>query len=357
MNKKNVVIIFGGCSPEYKVSLASACEVISNLDRHLFDSILVGITRRGDWYQYGGDIKHIQNDTWFGVDCRPACLSQSRRKHELIVFNKDDVARLPVDAVFPVLHGRNGEDGTVQGLCELAGIPFVGCGTLASALCMDKDRAHKLVSFAGLRVPRSHVITSNLLEPDMLALAEDIGYPLFVKPMRAGSSYGVVKVYSDSHLVAAAKAAFQFDHFALIEETIPGFEVGCAIIGNEVLFSGEPDEIRIDTDFYDFNAKYNSKESKVRVPARVSKFQRTEIKEVSKQIYRILGCQGYARVDLFLRPDGILIFNEVNTIPGFAPGSRFPRMMDAAGLSIKDLISRLILLGVERNETMKAGPV
>ena len=125
MNKKNVVIIFGGCSPEYKVSLASACEVISNLDRHLFDPILVGITRRGDWYQYGGDIKHIQNDTWFGVDCRPACLSQSRRKHELIVFNKDDVARLPVDAVFPVLHGRNGEDGTVQGLCQLAGIPCV----------------------------------------------------------------------------------------------------------------------------------------------------------------------------------------------------------------------------------------
>lgn len=344
MRKKNVAVLFGGCSPEYEVSLASASAVIAHLDQRLFHPILIGITRQGDWYYYPGEIGRIENDTWHDAGCSPACLSPDRSRHELLVFREKEIERIPVDVAFPVLHGRNGEDGTVQGLCELAGIPLAGCGTLASALCMDKDRAHKLVSLAGIRVPASELILPDFSPDQIDALAEKVGYPLFVKPVKAGSSYGITKLDTRDKLLDAVKTAFQFDDCVLLEEAIPGFEVGCAVLGNDELITGEPDEIELQDGFFDYTEKYNLITSKIHVPARISKEKASEIKEAGKKIYRALSCRGFARVDLFLKPDGELVFNEVNTIPGFTSHSRYPGMMKAAGVSFEALISKIISL-------------
>ena len=353
MRKKNVAVFFGGCSPEYEVSLASASAVIAHMDQSLFQPVLIGITREGDWYYYPGDVSRIENDTWHDMGCCPACLSPDRSRHELLVFREKEIEHIPIDVVFPVLHGRNGEDGTVQGLCELADIPLAGCGTLASALCMDKERAHKLVSLAGIGVPASELIQPDFPPDKIDALAEKVGYPLFVKPVKAGSSYGITKLDTKDKLLDAVKTAFQFDDCVLLEEAIPGFEVGCAILGNEDLITGEPDEIELQDGFFDYTEKYNLITSKIHVPARISKEKASEIKETGKKIYRVLGCRGFARVDLFLKPDGELVFNEVNTIPGFTSHSRYPGMMKAVGISFEALISKVISLA-EDNEGGRA---
>ena len=349
MKKKNVAVIFGGCSPEYEVSLASASAVIEHIDPDCFRPVLIGITRQGDWLYYQGEINRIEKNTWQDADCFPACLSPDRSRHELFVFREKEMERIPIDLVFPVLHGQNGEDGTVQGLCELAGIPLAGCGTLASALCMDKDRAHKLVSLAGIRVPASAQILPGFRLEQVEALAEKIGYPLFVKPVRAGSSYGIAKLDTKDRLQTAVKTAFQFDDCVLLEEAIPGFEVGCAILGNRSLTAGEPDEIELEDGFFDFTEKYNLITSKIHVPARISPEKAAEIKNTAKKIYRTLGCSGFARVDLFLQPDGALVFNEVNTIPGFTAHSRYPGMIKAAGISFEELIRKILSLAEENN--------
>ena len=250
-----------------------------------------------------------------------------------------------MDAAFPILHGQNGEDGTVQGLIELAGIPLVGCGVLSSALCMDKDRAHKLVQTAGIDVPKSFV--ARRAEGGILERAESIGYPLFVKPLRAGSSFGITKVREERALPAALETAFAYDEQVIVEACIPGFEVGCAVLGHDALTVGEPDEIELHGDFFNYTEKYTLKTSAIHVPARVTPEQRRQIQENAKIIYRALDCRGFARVDQFLTPEGRLVFNEVNTIPGFTAHSRYPNMMKAAGLSFEQVISTLMELAVK----------
>lgn len=344
MKKKNIAVIFGGCSPEYEISLASAAAVISHMDRELFCPVLVGVTRQGAWYYYTGDVSRIENDTWHTADCFRACLSPDRGGEGLLVLRENGVLHIPVDIAFPVMHGQNGEDGTVQGLCELAGIPLAGCGTLASALCMDKDRAHKLVSLEGIRVPASELIEKGYARDTWERAAEKIGYPLFVKPVRAGSSFGITRLDSGDKLSWAVNTAFQFDDYVLLEEAIPGFEVGCAVLGNEELITGEPDEIELKGGFFDYTEKYNLITSNIHVPARIPAEKAQEIKNTAKRIYRALGCRGFARVDMFLTPEGELVFNEVNTIPGFTSHSRYPGMMKAAGISFKELVSRIICL-------------
>lgn len=225
---------------------------------------------------------------------------------------------------------------------------MVGCGVLASALSMDKDRAHKLAQAAGVAVPWSAVLERWMGVTVALAEGETLGYPLFVKPVRAGSSYGITKVLERGQLPAALELAFAYDDHVILEEAIPGFEVGCAVLGNEVLTVGEPDEIELTGGFFNFTEKYTLETSAIHVPARVPTEQREQIKANAKRIYRALGCQGFSRVDQFLTPDGRLIFNEVNTIPGFTAHSRYPNMMKAAGMSFEQVISILIELAVKQ---------
>ena len=349
MEKKNIAVIFGGCSPEHTVSLASAAAVIRNIDAEKYEVIQLGITEGGEWFRFYGSPDDIEANTWRAdrTKCIPAVISPDRDQHGILEFRLSGVRTTRLDAAFPVLHGRNGEDGTVQGLCELAGIPLIGCGTLASALCMDKDRAHKLVMLAGVAVPRSVLLEKLPTSAELAALADGVGYPLFVKPVRAGSSFGVARVEAPSELRAAVRDAFRYDNSVLLEEAVPGFEAGCAVIGNSELVTGRADEIELSGGYFDFEEKYTLKTSKIHMPARVDAATEQRLRETACRIYRALGCRGFARVDMFLTPDKRIVFNEVNTIPGFTSHSRFPKMMSGVGYDFPALVDALIALGLE----------
>ena len=346
-NKKTIAVIFGGCSPEYNVSLQSTYAVISHMNREKYLPVLIGITRQGDWYYFDGDVEEIISDTWHdSASCIPIAVLPNRSEHALIKYTERILEKITIDAAFPILHGRNGEDGTVQGVFELAGIPVVGCGVLSSALCMDKDRAHKLARAAGITVPCSYLFEKNIdieeILMQVLVHAEEIGYPLFVKPIKAGSSFGITKVLDHNDLPAAVKLAFEYDDKIIIEENIEGFEVGCAVIGNDVLTVGEVDEIELADGFFDFSEKYARKTSAIHVPARIDASTAKQIKQTAQKIYKVLDCQGFARVDMFLSVCGEIVFNEVNTIPGFTINSRFPNMLKAIGMSFEQIITVLI---------------
>ena len=349
MEKKKIAVIFGGCSPEHTVSLASAAAVIRNIDAEKYEVIQLGITEGGEWFRFYGSPDDIEANTWRAdrTKCIPAVISPDRDQHGILEFRMSGVRTMRLDAAFPVLHGRNGEDGTVQGLCELAGIPLIGCGTLSSALCMDKDRAHKLVMLAGVAVPRSVLLEKLPTSAELAALAEGVGYPLFVKPVRAGSSFGVARVEAPSELRAAVRDAFRYDNSVLLEEAVPGFEAGCAVIGNSELVTGRADEIELSGGYFDFEEKYTLKTSKIHMPARVDAATEQRLRETACRIYRALGCRGFARVDMFLTPDKRIVFNEVNTIPGFTSHSRFPKMMSGVGYDFPALVDALIALGLE----------
>lgn len=370
MKKKNVLIFFGGCSSEYSVSLSSASGAILNLDRSVYNPVTVGITETGKWLYYTGSVEKILENTWQAEPTNiPAVLSPNRGEKCLLLLKESGIERIPVDVALPILHGRNGEDGTLQGLIELAGIPLAGCGTLASALCMDKDRAHRLASMVGVRVPKALVLDSEstgeygsqsapgwaVVLPDDRSLpytsvrfaaaqtfAEEVGYPLYVKPVKAGSSYGVTKVNCPGELAPAISLAFRYDSQVILEENIEGFEVGCAVLGTAELITGEVDEIELSGGFFDFTEKYTLKTSSIHVPARISAAKSEEIKKTAKRIYRALGCSGFARVDMFLTPSGEIVFNEINTIPGFTEHSRYPGMMKAAGYSFREVLTKII---------------
>ena len=349
MKQITIAVIFGGCSSEYSISLESAHAVITHMDRERYRPLPVGITREGRWLAYFGETGKIADDTWHQDEsCVPAAYSPDRGDHSLLLFRGQETDRISIDAVFPVLHGKNGEDGTIQGLFELTGTPLIGCGTLSSALCMDKDRAHRLVSSAGVDVPRSFLLGRTDDPDEAVCRAEELGFPVFVKPVKAGSSYGITKVPSPEFFGPAVAEAFLHDDQVIVEETIPGFETGCAVMGNEELITGEIDEIELQDGFFDFTEKYNLITSSIHVPARITPEQSQKLKDTAKRIYRALGCSGFARVDMFLTPEGRIVFNEVNTIPGFTAHSRFPNMMKAAGMTFDEIISRAVELALEK---------
>lgn len=348
MDFLRILVLFGGCSTEYSISLQSAHGILSHMDPSQVIPIPVGITREGAWLYYTGPLDGLLQDNWHQdrSHCIPCTLSLDRGRRALLLEDGSGTP-LSVDAAFPVLHGKNGEDGTVQGLLELAGIPLIGCGTLASALCMDKDRSHKLAALAGIQVPKGTVHSRGTPEAVLLASAREIGYPLFVKPVRSGSSFGVTRVEREAALLPAVEEAFLHDDDVILEEAIPGFEVGCAVLGNRELTVGAVDEISLSQGFFDFEEKYTLKTSAIYCPARIPAEQAAKIQQAAKTVYRALGCRVFARVDLFLTPDGRIVFNEVNTIPGFTPHSRYPGMMKGAGIEFDQLVCRLIELGME----------
>lgn len=341
---KRILIFFGGCSTEYPVSLQSAQAVLKHLDRSRFEPLMVGITRKGRWLHYTGDLEAIAADRWQQAEnCTPCALIPDRGVKELVLLD-GSFTRLNFDAAFPVLHGKNGEDGTLQGLLELAGVPVIGCGSLSSALCMDKDRSHKLVALAGVQVPGSAVFGPGASLEEIQAAAQALGYPLFVKPVRAGSSFGITRVTEEEQLAGAVEAAFANDREILLEQAIDGFEVGCAVLGTGAgqLTLGAVDEIELSQGFFDYEEKYTLKTSAIHCPARISPQKAEEIRQAAQTIYRALDCKGFARVDLFLTSAGEIVFNEVNTIPGFTAHSRYPNMMRAVGLEFSQLLTHII---------------
>ena len=343
MNKKKIAVLFGGCSSEYEVSLHSVYSVLTNLDTEKYEIFPIGITRDGEWFCYYGDYQRIYEDSWTKDEKNlvPVVISQNHSVKGMIEFTKEGERVTRLDAAFPILHGKNGEDGTVQGIFELAGIPLIGCNTCSSALCMDKDRAHRLAASAGIAVPKAVTIQREE-RSKALSLVSDLSFPMFVKPVRAGSSYGITKIQSAEELPAAIETAFLYDSEIIVEENVEGFEVGCAVIGISELIVGRVDEIELAQGFFDYSEKYERASAVIHMPARIDSNCENQIQEAAKTIYRVLGCSGFARVDMFLTPDRKIVFNEVNSIPGLTSSSRFPNMMKGAGLNFPKMLETII---------------
>jgi D-alanine---(R)-lactate ligase len=340
MERLKVAIIFGGCSEEHPVSVKSATEVAKHLDLERYEPLYVGITKRGAWKL----CDHPGID-WEASSCRPVMLSPDRSVHGLLVLEERQYRAIRVDVVFPVLHGNGGEDGAIQGLLELAGIPYVGCDVQSSALCMDKSLAYLVARSAGVATPNFWTVSAGEHID-----ADEFLYPVFVKPARSGSSFGVTKVTHKEELPSALDVARQYDSKVLIEESVEGGEVGCAILGNDPeLFVGEPDRVSLSHGFFrihqEAEPEQGSENATFIVPADITAGSRDLVQETAKTLYRALGCTGLARVDLFLTEDGTVL-NEVNTLPGLTSYSRYPRMMAAAGLSLGEVIDRIISLAL-----------
>jgi len=338
MDRLKVGILFGGSSEEHPVSVKSAQEVAKNLDPDRYDTVWIGITQNGAWKLCDGP-----DADWEDAG-RPAALSPDRSVHGVLLLDEGRYDAIELDVVLPVLHGKLGEDGAVQGLLELSGIPYVGCDVQSSALCMDKSLAYVVAGSAGIATPTYWTVSADE-DVDL----DGLTYPVFVKPARSGSSFGVGKVTRKDELLGAVAAARQYDEKVLIEQAVVGSEVGCAILGNGLdLVVGEVDRISLSHGFFrihqESEPESGSENSTPIVPADIPAEARALVQETAKAVYRALGCRGLARVDLFLTEDGSVVLNEVNTLPGLTSYSRYPRMMAAAGLSLADVIDRLLSL-------------
>ncbi len=353
---KKVGILFGGVSSEHAVSCLSAASIIPNIPSNKYELFLVGITSDGRWLHFDGDMDVLGKDMWEqDPSCIPCVLSPDRATHGFLLMNEDgSYTPVHVDVVFPVLHGKNGEDGTIQGLLQLAGIPFVGCDLLSSGICMDKTVANMLMDYAGIkRADWRFLLKCNRGEVEAFAdeCEKAFGYPMFLKPANAGSSIGVSKVRSRDEFFPAVDEAFRHDSKVIAEREIVGQEVECAVLGNESPIASIVGEIASGADFYDYDDKYINDVSELYIPARISEEKSDEIRKLAVKAYRLMGCTGLSRVDFLLeKSTGIPYLNELNTLPGFTSISMYPKLFDAYGIVYPDLLSRLIEYAFERTE-------
>ncbi len=351
MNKLSVCVLFGGVSPEHEVSLRSAGSVLSHMDPEKYNIFPVGITKEGDWVLYGGDdYAALAAGSWLECPANRRAAVSPVRGQGLLSFEGDCVVRERIDVVFPVLHGENGEDGSIQGLMQLAGLPCVGSGVSASAAAMDKtltklvaDR-EKIAQAAWRSVTREELARAE--EAALDAVERRFSYPVFCKPAGTGSSFGVSKAKDRSSLRAALHEAARYDWKILVEESIEGQEVEVAVLGNETPAASICGEIDAGTEFYDYDAKYRSNCAKLYIPARISEGSAERVRETAVRIYQALGCRGLARVDFFVQEDGTVVFNEINTIPGFTSISMYPKLFEASGIPYGELIDQLISLAM-----------
>lgn len=363
MNKRKVTVLFGGQSSEHEVSRISAQCVLENIDKERFDVQMIGITRNGEWLKYEGDIKLIGTGEWEHV-ARGMLLKTNNISNlgeslvsaptceDLVSFKDSNNQNIGVDVVFPVLHGPNGEDGSVQGLLQLANVPYVGCDILSSAAGMDKEFSKLVFNNAGIpqadyiKVMRSEIEGSI---PFLInQVSEKLGWPCFVKPANAGSSVGVSKVRSPEELGQALKDASKYDTKILIEEFIKGKEIECAVLGNENPIASVVGEIVPSNEFYDYNAKYIDGKSDTIIPADIDSDIAEQVRDYAVRAFKALGCSGLSRVDFFATETGQVILNEINTMPGFTSISMYSKLWEASGISYSDLITRLIDLAFER---------
>lgn len=351
--KQNVAVIFGGVSSEHEVSLLSASYILRQLDEEKYNVIPLGITKEGRWFLYSGPVEALADGSWEkDPSCKPAFLSPDRVTRGIIVMGKNGARVLPVDVIVPVLHGKNGEDGTMQGLFALTGIPYVGCDTLSSAICMDKAVAHSLLTNIGIE--QAHYLWFFAHRYEAAAetirnkIAQRLDFPVFVKPANAGSSVGVSKVSCMEELDEAVAKAAREDSKIVVEEGIVGQEVECAVLGNDYPEASIVGEIGASAEFYDYDDKYKNGTSQLYIPARISEETAEEIRKTAVRAYRMLGCKGLARVDFFVRKsDGKVLLNELNTLPGFTSISMYPKLWEACGVSGKELMDRLITCALE----------
>lgn len=349
---KQILLLFGGQSSEHEVSCISVVTVAKHVDTSEFQMHLVGITKEGHWL-YIDRIEDIENDVWQQSE-KGAILSPDATRKELLVTEGENIRHIHIDVAFPVLHGLNGEDGTVQGLFELAQIPYVGCGVLASAVSMDKVYTKIIVERLGIcQAQYVDIRTSELehMETVLDRIEERLNYPVFVKPSNAGSSRGVSKAPDREALIASLGLAAQHDSKIIVEETITGRELECAVLGNDTIEVSGVGEILAaeEAAFYDYDAKYNNADSKTVIDPELPEGKREEIREAARAVFSAVDGKGLARIDFFLEHGtNRVVFNELNTLPGFTSISMYPMLWASAGIDKSSLVARLISLAHNR---------
>lgn len=351
MKKVNVAVLFGGMSTEHEISCKSAAFVINNIDREKFNVLLFGISKKGIWYKYNGKIENIVNGTW---------IEEVQKSQTPPYSTAGFISELSgIDIVFPVLHGKNGEDGTVQGFLQVLDIPYVGCGVLASSGCMDKSIAKAVFQSAG--IPQGNYVTvlkkdiENNLEQCLQRCEKILEYPCFVKPANLGSSVGVSKAYNREQLADAIRYALNYDGRILVEEYMKGIEVECSVMGNEEPLVSGTGKIIAGNDFYDYHAKYINIDSQVIIPSGLDRELEDLVKEYASTAYKAMDCSGLARVDFFVNQKERKVYiNEINTIPGCTSISMYPKLWEQDGIGGKELITRLIEYGFDRYSYVKS---
>ncbi len=353
MTKRNVCILFGGVSPEHAVSLRSAESVLNQIDKERNQVYPVGITREGKWvYFAGSDYSMLPADTWQSFEGNCACHISPVKGQGLLLFTAEGIREVKIDAVFPVLHGENGEDGAMQGLLKLAGIAYVGPHVAASAVAMDKTLTKLVADNAGIPQADWLLVKAGELESHMDHVVEKLegkfAYPMFVKPAGTGSSVGVSKAADRNSLCAALAEAGRYDDKILVEEFIHGREVEVAVLGNRSPVASICGEIDSGAEFYDYDAKYLTDTSVAYIPARISEETAEQVREAAIKVYKAIGCQGLSRVDFFVTfEDQRIVFNEINTLPGFTSISMYPKLFAASGIDYTQLIDQLLDLAQE----------
>lgn len=354
MSKKVIAVIFGGQSSEHDVSKVSAATVISNINPEKYTILPVYITKDGHWLLYDGPLENIQNGNWEKF-AATAIISPDATHKGLIRIVGDKAKFIPIDLAYLVLHGANGEDGTIQGLLELAHIPYVGCGVLSSAVSMNKAYTKIVVEKLGVAQAKYAVVYRNDIENNIEKAIEKIeaacGYPCFIKPACAGSSVGITKAHNQDELVDGLWIAAKEDRTIVVEENITGYELECAVLGNSDVQASAIGQVLAADEFYTYDAKYNNKESKTLIPAPISEEKANEIREKAVEIFKALDGMGLSRVDFFMEKDTErIVFNEINTLPGFTPISMYPMLFREIGIETEDLVDKIIELGLNRYE-------
>ena len=357
MEKKNIAVIFGGQSTEHEVSCLSVVNVASQIDSDRWNVLLIGITKEGHWV-LANDIDSIKDGSWVDSETTAEISPDATRRSVLVTTPDDKVMDVELDVIFPVLHGKYGEDGTIQGLFEMAQIPYVGCGVLSSAVCMDKFYTKIIVESAGIRqakfvgVRRRELKDEQAEEAVIKKIEAELPYPVFIKPSQAGSSVGVTKAASRKELIAGLKKAAEVDSKILVEEFIKGREIECAVFGGgelEVKASGVG-EILAAADFYDYDAKYNNTDSKTVIDPNLPAEVVDTIRRDAIAIFTAVDGSGLSRVDFFVTENNEVIFNEINTLPGFTAISMYPMLWERQGISKKELVEKLIDSALKREK-------
>lgn len=353
--KKKVGIIFGGKSAEHEVSLQSAKNIVDAIDKDEYEVVLIGIDKQGKW--------HINDPSSYLINAEDPKLIQLNKSNDSVAIvpgetdnqfiHAENAGNLDqLDVVFPIVHGTLGEDGSLQGMMRLANLPYVGTNVLGSSICMDKDIAKRLLKAAGLNVANGTAFSRakrNLIDFD--ELKAEIGVPMFIKPANQGSSVGVSKVSSKEEFDTAVDTAFQYDHKIIIEETLVGREIECAVLGNDEAQASLPGEILPQTEFYSYESKYiDETGAKLKIPADLPAETVKKVQGAAVDVFQTLECEGLARVDFFLTEKGEIYVNEVNTLPGFTRISMYPKLWEISGISYSELINRLIKLAIERHQ-------
>ena len=360
MKKMNVMVIFGGKSGEHEISLISAASILRAMDKNKYNIVTVGITKEGIWKLYEGPIDEIENGNWEKIVDRVEkeeglrgnmCLLPTGEGNGIVTLSNGKTMK--IDVIFPVLHGPFGEDGTIQGLFEMMNVPYVGAGVLASSVAMDKAIAKKLLQADGIPQAEYDVVIFKQYKKDEIEIINRIEdcfkYPVFVKPANMGSSVGITKAHNKEELKKSIELAGKYDRKIVVEETVNGREIECAVLGNDNPVASLPAEIIPSAEFYDYHDKYIAGTTRFVVPADLSKGMTEKVRDTAIKVYKLLDCTGLARVDFFVEggTDRVLL-NEVNTMPGFTKISMYPKMMEVTGIKYEDLIDKLITLAIER---------